>query len=49
MKFVGYTGPNKWWVMPDGISVVARNPKRYQELKGNNTVWGSGSMKFVYE
>jgi len=49
MKFVGYTGPNKWWVMPDGISVVARNPKRYQELKGNNTIWGSGSMKFLYE
>lgn len=48
MTFIGYTGPNKWWILPDGCSVIERNPKRYQELKGNNTIWGSGSMKFEW-
>lgn len=47
MECVGYTGPNKWWLLNDG-SVIERNPKRYKELKGNNKVWGSGSIKFVY-
>ena len=48
MKFVGYTNPNKWWVMPDKTTVIERNPKKYNELKGNNTVWGSGSLKFLW-
>lgn len=29
--------------------VIERNPSRYQELKGNKTIWGSGSLKFCIE
>lgn len=46
MKFIGYTGPNKWWFI-DGTA-VERNPKKYKEFKGNNIIWGSGSMKFEW-
>lgn len=46
MNFIGYTGPNKWWIV-DGIA-IERNPKKYQELKNNNKLWGSGSMKFEW-
>ena len=47
MSFEGYTGPNKWWLLPTG-NAIPRNPRKYMELKGNNTVWGSGSLRFVW-
>lgn len=47
MSFIGYTGPNKWWLLKDGC-VVNRSPNNYTELKkeAKATIWGSGSKKF---
>jgi len=47
MTFIGYTGPNKWWII-DRNTVIERNPKHYQKLKDNNKIWGSGSLKFEW-
>lgn len=47
MTFIGYTGPNKWWII-DRNTVIERNPKHYQELKNNDKIWGSGSLKFEW-
>lgn len=47
MSFIGYTGPNKWWLI-NGMA-IERNPKKYKELKGNNILWGSGSLKFEWK
>jgi len=47
MTFIGYTGPNKWWII-DRNTVIERNPKHYQELKSNDKIWGSGSLKFEW-
>lgn len=47
MTFIGYTGPNKWWII-DRNTVIERNPKRYHELKSNDKIWGSGSLKFEW-
>ena len=48
MKFIGYTGPNKWWVV--GYKLVNRNPRRYKELKAkaSTCLWGAGSKKYVW-
>lgn len=48
MKFVGYTGPNKWWVIND--IVVNRNPAEYQQLKkvATGELWGAGSKKYEW-
>ena len=32
MSFIGYTGPNKWWLING--TAIERNPKKYKELKG---------------
>lgn len=49
MKCIGYTGPNKWWVLP-GYRVVERNPRRHQEYKKEAVaeLYGAGSKKYVY-
>lgn len=47
MTFIGYTCPNKWWII-DRNTVIERNPKHYQELKNNDKIWGSGSLKFEW-
>ena len=49
MKFIGYTGPNKWWVLKNR-EVVERNPKKYKEYKENSLtqIYGSGSKKYLY-
>lgn len=47
MKFIGYTGPDMKWVMPD-YSVINRSPKRHGELKETAIaqIFGAGSKKF---
>lgn len=49
MKFIGYTGPDMKWVLPDG-SVINRLPHRHAELKSRarGKIYGSGSKKYVY-
>ena len=47
MTFIGYTGPNKWWII-DRNTIIERNPKYYHELKNNDKIWGSGSLKFEW-
>ena len=48
MKFVGYTGPDKTWIIND--KAVKRNPKKYRELKVTSDfiIWGSGSKKYEW-
>ena len=48
MKFVGYTGPDKYWIK-DG-QLIRRNPNKYQYYKNNadGVLYGSGSKKFVW-
>ena len=50
MKCIGYTGPDKNWVLAD-YSIVKRNPKKYKELKEKSIaiLWGSGSKKYLLE
>lgn len=50
MKFIGYTGPDMKWLMPDG-SVVDRSPSRHKELKeqAEAQLWGSGSKKYLWQ
>lgn len=49
MKFIGYTGPDKKWVIKG--NVVNRNPHRYHELKNEAEaiIWGAGSKKYIWE
>ena len=47
MQFIGYTGPNKWYVI-DRNTIVNRNPRKYKELQKYPTIWGSGSLKFEW-
>lgn len=49
MRFIGYTGPNKWWVLPGG-EVVERSPSKYREYKEKATaaLYGAGSKKYLY-
>lgn len=46
MRFVGYTGPNKTWIVDK--KPVNRNPKKYKYLKdiSEGIIWGSGSKKY---
>lgn len=48
MKFIGYTGPDKYWVINDHL--VPRNPTRYKELKekAQGILYGSGSKKYLW-
>lgn len=47
MKFIGYTGPDKKWVVNG--QVINRSPKNYQQLKksAQAVIWGSGSKKYL--
>ena len=47
MHFIGYTGPNKRWLING--TAIEQNPKKYKELKCNNIIWGSGSLKFEWK
>lgn len=49
MKFIGYTGPDKYWIING--KRVNRNPKKYKELsdKAEAILWGSGSKKYLWE
>lgn len=47
MQFKGYTGPNKWYILPDR-TVIPRNPKKYKQLKNYPIIYGSGSKKFIW-
>lgn len=49
MKFIGYTGPDMKWLMPDG-TVVNRNPSKHNELKkmAKYQIFGSGSKKYLW-
>lgn len=48
MKFIGYTGPDKTWLI-DG-KAIKRNPHRYRDLKDASEaiIWGSGSKKYLW-
>ena len=48
MEFVGYTGPDKTWIIRG--EGVPRNPSRYQELKekSDGIIWGAGSKKYIW-
>lgn len=48
MKFIGYTGPDKTWLI-DGVA-VKRNPNRYKEYKERSEaiIWGAGSKKYLW-
>lgn len=48
MKFIGYTSPDKYWVINDHL--VPRNPTRYKELKekAQGVLYGSGSKKYLW-
>ena len=49
MKFIGYTGPDKMWII-DG-KVIKRQPKKYKDLKEKSEaiLYGSGSKKYLWE
>ena len=49
MKFIGYTGPDKKWLMQDG-SVVNRSAHKYKQLKdlSRAIIWGAGSKKYLW-
>lgn len=49
MKFIGYTGPDKYWIINDRM--IPRSPTKYQELKkeAQGVLWGSGSKKYLWE
>ena len=48
MKFIGYTGPDKYWIINQQL--VQRNPNKYTELKNKatNVLWGAGSKKYLW-
>lgn len=49
MKFIGYTGPDMKWLMPNG-DVVNRRPGKHKELKelAVAQIWGAGSKKYLW-
>lgn len=49
MRFIGYTGPDKLWII-DG-KVIKRQPKKYKDLKEKSEaiLYGSGSKKYLWE
>ena len=49
MKFVGYTGPDKTYLI-DGIA-YKRNPSKYREYeeKAEAIIWGAGSKKYLWK
>jgi hypothetical protein len=49
MKFIGYTGPDKYWIINDRM--IPRSPTKYQELKkeAQGVLWGAGSKKYLWE
>ena len=49
MKFIGYTGPDMRWIMPNG-AVISRNPTKNQLLKtqAKAKIWGAGSKKYLW-
>lgn len=48
MKFIGFTGPNKLWLIEG--KAVNRNPTKHQELKekAEACIYGSGSKKYLW-
>ena len=49
MKFVGYTGPDKTYLI-DGVA-HKRNPSKYKEYKekAEAVIWGAGSKKYLWK
>ena len=49
MKFIGYTGPDKTWLI-NNYEPVKRNPYKYKELKQQAIaiMWGAGSKKYEW-
>lgn len=47
MQFIGYTGPDMKWIMPDG-TVRNRSPKHHKMLKEASIgqIYGAGSKKY---
>ena len=50
MKFIGYTGPDMKWLMPNG-AVVNRAPNKHAEYKNNAMaqIFGAGSKKYLLD
>ena len=50
MRFIGYSGPDMKWLMPNG-QVLNRTPQKNKELKekAQAKLFGCGSLKYVYE
>lgn len=50
MSFIGYSGPDMKWLMPNG-KVENRTPQKNKELKeqAQAKLFGCGSLKFIYE
>lgn len=47
MKFIGYTGPDKTWLINgEGIKRSPSKHKEYKE-KAEATIWGAGSKKYL--
>ena len=48
MKFVGYTEPDKTWII--GEQAIKRSPHKYQQLKekADGIIWGAGSKKYLW-
>lgn len=48
MHFVGYTGPDKYWII--NSHMVPRSPNKYKELKEtcDGVIWGAGSKKYLW-
>ena len=49
MKFMGYTGPDKFYVDKSGYKIM-RNPKKRKELEEscNYIIYGAGSKKYMW-
>ena len=50
MKFIGYTGPDMKWLLPNG-AVVNRAPNKHAEYKKNAMaqIFGAGSKKYLLD
>ena len=49
MEFVGYTGPDKTWLIEG--RAVKRSPHHYREYRKSSeaVIWGAGSKKYVWK